>query len=350
MINNVIAPVFVSAAERRWVSDPWLRRGIRYLCQKRLQNEQTSDAAGRRRKIESFVQECRETPVALETEKANEQHYEVPASFYQQVLGSNLKYSCCYFDDAETNLDHAEEKALHLSCEHAELEDGMSVLELGCGWGSLTLWMLKQYPNLKVTAVSNSNSQRVHIESQAAARGFSDRLNVITCDINQLTLTDRFDRVVSVEMFEHVRNHSKLLERVSNWLVDDGKLFVHIFCHKNTPYAFTDEGATSWMARHFFTGGVMPHAELFDQYQDHMVVNQTWKWSGVHYQRTAEAWLKRMDENLEEIRPVMHEGYGRDAERSIQRWRMFFLAVAELFGFNDGNEWFVQHYLFHKAK
>ncbi len=223
----------------------------------------------------------------------------------------------------------------------------MRILELGCGWGSLTLWMAEKYPAAKITAVSNSRSQRAHILEQAKNRGIDQNLTVVTCDMNDFDTDQQFDRVVSVEMFEHMRNYQQLLNRISRWLVPDGKLFVHIFCHRELVYKFQDEGSTDWMSRYFFSGGIMPNDELLSWFQDDVSLVKRWRWNGAHYQKTCEAWLANMDANREPIMKVLIETYGaQDAKRWFHRWRMFYLACSELFGFHGGNEWYVAHYLF----
>jgi cyclopropane-fatty-acyl-phospholipid synthase len=274
---------------------------------------------------------------------ANEQHYEVPAAFFEHVLGRHLKYSCGWWGEGETELDAAEEAMLGLSCEHAEMADGLDVLDLGCGWGSLSLWLAERYPRSSVTAVSNSTSQRLHIEARAHERGLSN-LRVLTCDVNNFAPSRRFDRVMSIEMFEHVRNHRLLLERIADWLRPQGRLFVHHFCHREYMYAYEDAGATDWMSRHFFSGGMMPSHDMLLHHQHALSVEDHWVIRGTHYQQTSDAWLSRLDENRHAVLRVLMKGYGGDAERWLQRWRMFFMACSELFGFRDGNEWWVAHY------
>ncbi len=333
-------------AEKGWVPDSLIRFGIRRLCQERLRDEskmvQGSGGESYQRRIESL----RESPIAIETKAANEQHYEVPAAFYQLVLGNHLKYSSCWWNEGASCLTEAEQAMLDVYCQRAGLEDGQSILELGCGWGSLSLWMAERYPNAHITAVSNSHSQREFIEQQMKRRQIHN-LQVITCDVNQLNLDRCFDRVVSVEMFEHVRNYRQLFENISGWLKDDGKLFVHIFCHRQLLYPFETDGEKNWMGKYFFTGGQMPSADTFRHFQEHLHLQQQWYMSGVHYQKTAEAWLSNLDNNRAEVLEIFADAYGSDqAEMWVQRWRMFFMACAELFGYNDGREWMVCHYLF----
>jgi len=300
--------------------------------------------------LSTFVDEMTRGPIAPLPQKANEQHYEVPAAFFGQVLGVRRKYSCCHWTDETLTLDQAEESALDITCQRAEIADRMHVLELGCGWGSLTLWLAEKYPNLHVTAVSNSRSQQAFIQSQAAARGWSDRVTVVAADMNEFDTEQRFDRVVSVEMFEHMRNYRELLRRVASWLRPDGKLFVHIFCHRQFAYAFEAQGESDWMAKYFFSGGIMPSQDLLARFSDHLQIEQQWSWNGQHYSRTCEAWLKLIDARRETVLPVLQAAYGREASRWFHRWRMFFLACSELFAFHGGREWFVSHYLLRRAK
>jgi len=329
----------IDLVEKGWVPDRVTRFAIRQLCSRRLQGlESNGDLA-------EFMRQSRRQPIAPVPEKANEQHYEVPAEFFETVLGSRRKYSCCYWEEGVRDLDRAEQLALELTTQHAELSDGQSVLELGCGWGSLTLWMLQQYPQMKVTAVSNSHSQREFILSEARRQGFESRLQVITCDMNDFDISHKFDRVVSVEMFEHMANHQRLLERIRNWIQDDGKMFVHVFCHRRYAYRFEAEGRSDWMSRYFFTGGIMPSRDLLSRYDEHFEVVDDWYWDGRHYRDTCDAWLHRMDRHKHRVLEIFQRTYGANcADLWFQRWRMFFMAGAELFGYDDGREWLVGHY------
>jgi cyclopropane-fatty-acyl-phospholipid synthase len=288
------------------------------------------------------------SPLAVLTEKANEQHYEVPAPFYQKVLGKNLKYSSCYFEDLVSDLTTAENRALDLTCNHADLQDGQRILELGCGWGSLSLWMAKHFPKSKITSVSNSNSQREHIMGQAKERKLSN-LEVITADVNTFEPTDSFDRVVSVEMFEHVRNHRGLFQRIHSWLKPKGKLFTHVFCHRSTSYPFEVEEEDDWMSKHFFSGGTMPADELFLRISGRLELESRWRWSGIHYAKTSECWLNNLDRHKTEVLKMFEADMNKaESRRTFHRWRIFFLACAETFVFDNGQEWWVSHYLFHK--
>jgi cyclopropane-fatty-acyl-phospholipid synthase len=281
----------------------------------------------------------RDGPVAPVPEKANEQHYEVPAEFFLGALGRHLKYSSAYWPVGVESLDEAEATMLALTCERADLQDGQEILELGCGWGSLTLWMAEHYPNARITAVSNSASQREFILGRAPGN-----VEVITADMNEFDVDRKFDRVVSVEMFEHMRNYDELFRRVARWLKEDGKLFVHVFCHKEHAYPFETEGDDNWMGRYFFTGGQMPSFDLFRSVQDSLALEEAWEVNGTHYGKTSEAWLENLDARRDAVLPVLERTYGRkEAARWFHRWRLFFLACAELFAFRSGKEWVVSH-------
>ena len=339
---------FIDFAERGLVPDFLIRAGIRNLCRKRLQQCRIENCETNAELAEEYLRSVDESPLAVLTDKANEQHYEVPAPFYQKVLGENLKYSSCYFEDLVSDLTTAENRVLGLTCEHAHLEDGQRILELGCGWGSLSLWMAKHFPKSKITSVSNSHSQREHIMGQAKKRKFKN-LEVVTADVNAFEPDASFDRVVSVEMFEHVRNHRGLFQRIHSWLKPGGKLFTHVFCHRSTSYPFEVEGEDDWMSKHFFSGGTMPADELFLRISGQLELETRWRWSGIHYAKTSEAWLSNLDRNKSEILPLFEQGMSAgEASRMFHRWRIFFLACAETFGFAQGQEWWVSHYLFQK--
>ena len=340
--------LLVNMAENGLLPDRLIRFGIRGLDKKRLQAEVYGDQDQLLRARDQFIAEMRQSPIAIKTRKANEQHYEVPAAFFEKVLGRHLKYSGCYWPNGVKNLDQAEERMLDLTCRRAELSDGMRILELGCGWGSLSLWMAAKYPDSRITAVSNSASQREFIQSKMAERNLNN-LRVLTDDMNDFSIDQQFDRVVSVEMFEHMRNYDKLFHRVSNWLAPDGEFFMHIFVHRTVPYAFVDNGPSDWMSRHFFSGGMMPSDDLPMHFQDHLKLQQHWRWNGTHYEKTANAWLANMDAHKTQIWPTIEKTYGHDfARKWWMRWRMFFMACAELFGYDNGQQWFVSHYRFSK--
>ena len=297
----------------------------------------------------AFAEAMSERPVAEHTEAANLQHYELPAAFFALVLGPRRKYSSCYYETPGSSLAEAEDAALARTAEWAELADGQAVLELGCGWGSLSLWMAERYPNSHITVVSNSHSQRKFIEEEALARELTN-LRVVTADMNVFTTPDRFDRIVSVEMFEHMANWRALLGRVRGWLKADGRLFVHVFTHQSTPYRFEVKDASDWIARYFFAGGVMPSHGLIGRFPELFEVEAETRWSGEHYRRTAMDWLANFDRNAVEIDAILSDVYGADAPLWRRRWRLFFLSVAGLFGCRDGQVWGVSHYRLRAAR
>lgn len=338
----------IALAERGYLPDRVVRHAIRRLCRARLQ---TPIRGG----DQEFRESLRTGPIAPRPQAANSQHYELPPEFFEAVLGPKRKYSCCLWRNGTYDLAAAEDAALAETVKHAELHDGQNVLELGCGWGSLSLWMAERFPASRITAVSNSVSQRATIEAIAAQRCLAN-LRVVTADVNDFAplanerAEPKFDRIVSVEMFEHMRNYELLLGRIASWLSTDGKLFVHVFCHGQTAYPFEAEGDANWMGRYFFTGGMMPSARLLREFDLDLRVTQEWRWNGQHYSRTAAAWLANLDQNRNCLLPVLERTYGpRHAARWLQRWRMFFMAVAELFNYRRGEEWFVAHYLLEKA-
>ena len=335
-------------AERGLVPDALLRAGIRRMCAQRLRDEHAGDPDAAARRNAALIAELRESPVAIHTDAANRQHYELPPGFFTRCLGPRLKYSGCYYPTGSETLAQAEEAMLALYGERAELADGQDILELGCGWGSLTLWMAQHYPNARITAVSNSAPQRAFIEAQCRERGFAN-VRVITCDVNRLELpASNFDRCVSVEMFEHMRNYATLLGRIGGWLRPGGKLFVHIFCHRALLYPFETAGDDNWMGRHFFTGGLMPAADTLLWFQDALRIEDRWLVDGTHYERTANHWLENQDARHDEVMAILREAYGDAARLWFQRWRMFWMACAELFGYDHGREWMVAHYRFSK--
>ena len=329
----------IQLAERGLATDAMIRGGIRKLLRERLD----AIEADSKTQLE-WITELESKPLAVDTDAANAQHYEIPAAYFQTVLGKHLKYSCGFWPKGHESLDESEAAMLELTSERAELSEGQRILELGCGWGSLSLWMAEHYACSQIVAVSNSNSQREYIESQAAARGLSN-LKVVTCDINDFKPEGAFDRVVSVEMFEHVRNHRALLGQIAEWLNPGGKLFVHIFAHRKHTYLFEAKSAKDWMSQYFFTGGIMPSAELLLTAAETLREEARWTVNGKHYSRTLEAWLQKQDQNADAVLEIFQECYGqKDAKRWAQRWRIFYMACSELFAYNDGEEWPVMHY------
>ena len=337
----------IELAEKGIIPDYFIRQGIVRNCENRLNNENVSNTEKVSLKKQSWIQQMKDSPIALVPEKANEQHYEVPPAFFENVLGKHLKYSSGYWPDGVNSLDESEESMLELSFERAQLADGDSILELGCGWGSLTCYMASKLPNSKITAVSNSKDQKEHILNRCKNQGL-DNIEVITADMNDFGTENKYDRVVSIEMFEHMRNYKKLLSKISSWLNDDGKLFIHIFTHQSVVYPFENQGDADWMAREFFSGGMMPSHDLLLHFQDDLIIDDVWSMSGTHYEKTSLAWVNKMDANKDSIMKIFLKTYGDDAKLWFQRWRIFFMSCEKLFGYNNGSEWGVSHYRFSK--
>jgi cyclopropane-fatty-acyl-phospholipid synthase len=338
----------ITLVEHGLVPDVLIRRGIRRLLAQRLREENEGDLERQQARLQRFVQQLRDSPVAIHTAAANEQHYELPPPFFQAVLGKHLKYSSGYYEPGTASLDVAEEAMLGITVQRACLKDGDRILELGCGWGSLTLFMAARFPHSRIAAVSNSRPQREYILARAAERGLLN-IEVLTCDANVLDFpsTTHFDRIVSVEMFEHLRNYQTLFTRMGRWLKPGGTLFVHIFTHREYAYAFEARDSSDWMARYFFTGGIMPSDSLLLYFQHPLKIESHWRVDGRHYQKTAEAWLANMDRNHAIVTPLLEQTYGvAAAKRWRMYWRVFFMSCAELWGYAGGREWFVSHYLF----
>ena len=337
----------IRIAESGLVPDPILRMGIKRLLRQRLRNERRRSPAGSGAVATARVGAA---PIAVATDRANEQHYELPPEFFELMLGFRLKYSACHWSSADQGLDAAEEEMLELTCERAEIRDGMRVLDLGSGWGSLGLWIAERFPGCRVTTVSNSEPQQRFIRDRASKRGLTN-VETMRADVNRFEPDGTYDRVVSVEMFEHVRDHAELLARIAGWLSRGGKLFVHLFCHRTTSYSFEIDGDNDWMARYFFTGGMMPSLDMLNRIDRDMRVVQRWEVDGTHYARTLTAWLQRLDHLKDEAMDILTAYYGADQARVwFVRWRLFLLACAELFGFRGGREWLVGHYLLEPVK
>ena len=331
--------------ERNLIPDPVLRWGIRRLLRDRLRQE-ARKAAGQADPVGEFIRQLEAGPVAVHTADANAQHYEVPTEFYLRVLGPCRKYSSCLWEGQGADLAAAEIAMLDLTCQRAGIANGQQILDLGCGWGSFSLYAAARYPEARFTAVSNSRTQKVFIDAEAARRGLTN-LRVVTADINTFAPDQVFDRIVSVEMLEHVRNYAALFARIRTWLKPDARMFVHVFCHDRFAYPFETDGDNDWMARYFFTGGIMPSAGLLPRFDRDLTCLQQWAVNGTHYAKTLEAWLVNMDHNQASLMPLFRQTYGeKEALKWWVYWRIFFMACAELFNYREGREWYVSHYLF----
>lgn len=340
--------MIISLVERGIVPDPIIRAGIRQRLRKTLADLPMHDCERAAEHKKAFVSMMDLSPVAVVPERANEQHYEVPAAFFALVLGPRRKYSCCWWPQGVSHLEQAEEASLAETARRAGIEPGMAVLELGCGWGSFSLWAAEQFPASSFTAVSNSHSQRAYIEGEAKRRGLTN-LTLITADMNEFAPDSQFDRILSLEMFEHMRNWRALFGRVHNWLKPGGRFFMHVFCHQHLPYPYEDTGPDDWMSHYFFAGGIMPSDDLPLHFQEQLKLVDRWRWDGQQYEKTLNAWLARMDAARAQVWPILESTYGKDqAQTWWMRWRLFFMACAELFGFNEGQEWWVGHYLFER--
>ncbi|EIT69273.1 MULTISPECIES: SAM-dependent methyltransferase [Hydrocarboniphaga] len=342
----------IDLCERGLIPDTLTRLGMRQLMRRRLSDEAAHDGELRSRRFNEFLSELRASPIAINTQDANTQHYEVPAEFFHLHLGPRLKYSCCFYPSGRETLAQAEEHMLALYAQRAGLVDGQRILDLGCGWGSLSLWLAERYPNSQIVGLSNSHGQREFIERRARVLGLGN-LRIVTGNIVEFEfpaagIEAGFDRVISIEMFEHMKNYGLLLAKIARWLKAEGKLFVHIFAHKLLAYHFEVQGQSDWMSQYFFTGGTMPSENLLLNFQDDLRIEQQWWVDGRHYEKTSNHWLAGMDAQKDEILRVFAPTYGDRSALWFARWRMFYMAVAELFGYADGNEWGVAHYRFAK--
>ncbi len=355
-----------SLLEKNQLPDFLIRFGMRRLLSQKLDQENSGREEAQKKRFNDFVKTLMKSPITVHTQDANRQHYELPTEFFKFILGRHMKYSGGYwrpptkFPGSQpayrepnphaklSGLDLSEKDMLEMSIERAEIYNGMNILELGCGWGSMCLYLAEHFPDCRITALSNSSTQREYIQDKALKKKLTN-LTVLTADIAEFESDQTFDRVVSVEMFEHVRNYQLLFQKISRWLRPEGKLFVHIFCHKRFAYAYDHTDPSDWIAQHFFTGGIMPSENLFAEFSEHLKIQYHWRVDGTHYQKTCRAWLKNMDRHKKEIWPILEKTYGKDdALKWWVRWRVFFMACEELFGFKRGSEWFVGHYLFVK--
>jgi cyclopropane-fatty-acyl-phospholipid synthase len=336
--------------EQNIIPDFLIRIGIRRLLKAKLDEEKDlKKKLGEKRKTD-LIDTLKSSSIAVNTREANEQHYEMPTEFFELVMGKHMKYSCGLWQDGVSDFDQSEENMLALTAQRAQLADGMAILELGCGWGSLTLFMAQKFPKSQIVGVSNSATQKEFILRQAKNRKLNN-VRILTADMNDFMILEKFDRVVSVEMFEHMRNYQKLLEKISGFLKDDGKLFVHIFTHREFAYLYEEKDPSDWIAKYFFTGGIMPSDDFFTYFQDHLKLEQHWQVNGMHYQKTSEEWLKNMDKNKDKIIPILKATYGQDqTTKWWVYWRVFFMSCAELWGYRNGTEWIVSHYLLRKVK
>jgi cyclopropane-fatty-acyl-phospholipid synthase len=347
--------VLIDLMERGLLPEAGVRLGIRKLCQNRLKSLEKDSIRLSEEDFElSYIESLRASPIAFATEKANQQHYEVPAEFYNLVLGRYKKYSCGLWPEGCNSLDESELQALKITAARAEIQDGMSILDLGCGWGSMSLYLAGTFPKCQITAVSNSSSQKMYIEQQASARGL-ENIQVVTADVSIFKAPadwqQKFDRIVSIEMLEHMRNYEALFARISGWLKRDGKFFAHVFSHNQFCYPFETEGTDNWMGKYFFTGGQMPSRHLFAHFQKDLILEKQWIWNGRHYQKTSDAWLRKMESNKPEVLKILAQVYGpEEAARWYERWRVFFMSCSELFGYREGLEWGVSHHLFSPRK
>ncbi|MEK7465994.1 MAG: cyclopropane-fatty-acyl-phospholipid synthase family protein [Planctomycetota bacterium] len=330
------APFSMKLVAAGLIPDAVVRWKIRGLLAVRLREESARNPA-------ELVKQLDASPIAVNTTDANEQHYEVPPRFFELVLGKRLKYSSALFEGA-AGLDEAEERMLALYVERAQLADGQRILDMGCGWGSLSVYLAERFPNARILGVSNSRDQKEFIDSRGHAN-----LEIRTVDMNAFDPGEKFDRIVSIEMLEHMRNYRKLFARIASWMEPDARFFVHVFTHREFAYPFEVRDETDWMAKFFFTGGMMPSHGLLPSFQDDLACAQDWKINGLNYSRTAEAWLANQDRHRDDILELFRKPYGAGAPLRFAMWRVFFMSCAELWGYRGGEEWGVSHYLFRRA-
>ena len=331
---------------RGLIPDWILRRGVRSQGKERLNMMNKVDST---KEYSKFINEASTGNIAVNTDDANNQHYEVDSEFFKYCLGKNLKYSCCFWDENTLDLDAAEDNMLEIYSQRAQITDGMSILDIGCGWGSLSLFLAQKYPKSEITGVSNSSSQKIFIDSVASERNISN-LNIITRDINDFRTEEKYDRILSIEMFEHTKNTKKLMNLINDWLNPNGLFFMHVFAHKENPYYFDRDQKNAWMAKYFFTGGMMPNHNLFKDLKSNLEYQKSWILSGEHYERTSNAWLNKMDQNKGKILSLFERSNSSSvAKRKFHFWRLFYIACAEIFGYDNGNEWVVSHHLFKKS-
>ncbi len=336
----------VRLAERGLLPDSMIRFGIRRRLGS-IRKELYSGDSPLPGKKQAFIEKLNTGPVALKQSRVNAQHYELPPEFFRTFLGPRRKYSCCFWQGKKSTLEEAEETMLKLTAERADIKENQRILELGCGWGSFSLWAAETYPSCRFHALSNSAPQVALIRREADALGLTN-LTVETADVTAFDTENRYDRVVSVEMFEHIRNWGNLIGNISQWLKPEGKCFLHFFCHREIPYLYTDENPLNWMGYYFFAGGMMPCFDLPRHFSKDLSVEASWKVNGLHYVRTLEAWLYRMDRHKADIENILKATYGQEWSEWGNRWRIFLMACSELFGTNQGEEWFVAHYLLRK--
>ena len=326
-------------AESGFIPDALIKIAARYISNKRISKSSIDYDKP------EIISALSKGVVAEKTSDANKQHYEVPPEYFYHVLGTNLKYSCSLFDNVNL-LDEAETSMLELYIERANIKDGHKILDLGCGWGSFSLYIAKKYPNTNITSVSNSSDQITYIKNEAQKRGLPN-IKAYRMDVNSLELNTQFDRIISIEMFEHLRNYKLILSSLNNLLKPDGRLFIHIFCHKKLTYFYEMKNNFDWMTKYFFQGGIMPSKDIFEYFDDELEIINQWDINGNHYSKTCKAWLNNHYINRKKILDVFQKHYDKP-KIWFNRWRIFFLSCEAFFALNNGKEYFVSHYLLKK--